>query len=73
MQDQFICEPIKPAAGTMDAGGMTRGEPGLPRKFTWRDEEYTVDEVLEKWKETSPCRGGGSERRGRSLCHRGTA
>lgn len=62
MQEQFICDPIKPVVGTMDTRAMTRGEPGLPGKFIWRDEEYTVAEVLEKWKETSPCRSGGGER-----------
>ena len=40
---------------------MVRGEPGLPARFIWRKREYIVDEVLEKWKETGPCRSGGNE------------
>lgn len=50
-----------PVAGTFDAAGMTRGEPGLPGRFVWRDREYAVAEVLEAWKETGPCRSGSNE------------
>jgi hypothetical protein len=59
--EQFVSEPITPVAGTFDSVGMTRGEPGLPRQFVWRDREYTVAEVLEVWKEDGPCRSGSSE------------
>jgi len=57
--EEFISEPIQPVAGTFDAGGMTRGEPGLPERFVWRDAEYTLAAVLEAWKEDGPCRSGG--------------
>jgi hypothetical protein len=59
--EQFVSEPIKPVEGTFDAAGMTRGEPGLPKRFVWRDNEYTVSDVLEVWKEDGPCRNGSSE------------
>ena len=62
MPEEFVSEPIKPVPGTMDVSGMLRGEPGLPKSFIWREQEYAVDEVLERWKETSPCRSGGRER-----------
>jgi hypothetical protein len=61
MNEKFISETIKPLAGTFDTAAMTRGEPGLPRKFIWRDREYEVAEVMEAWKETGPCRSGSSE------------
>ena len=61
MPKRFVCEPIKPIPGTADTGAMVRGEPGLPRRFTWRGKEYSVGEVIKKWKETSPCRHGSSE------------
>lgn len=61
MTERFVSEPIQPAAGTFDAAGMTRGEPGLPKQFTWRDQQYTVAEVLEAWKEDGPCRSGSPE------------
>ncbi len=59
--EQFVSEPIKPVQGTFDPAGMTRGEPGLPKQFAWRDKEYTVTEVLEVWKEDGPCKSGSSE------------
>lgn len=59
--EQFISEPITPAAGTFDPAGMARGEPGLPRCFTWRKDRYAVDEVLDQWV-TSQAEGGSGER-----------
>ena len=59
--EQFVSEAIKPVVGTFDPAGMTRGEPGLPQRFIWRDKEYTVAEVLEVWKEDGPCRNGSPE------------
>ena len=59
--EQFVSEPIKPLQGTFDPAGMTRGEPGLPHRFLWRDKEYTVADVLEAWKEDGPCKSGSSE------------
>ena len=61
MSDEFVSERIVPAAGTFDAAPMTRGEPGLPGRFVWREQEYAVAEVLEAWKETGPCKSGGAE------------
>ncbi len=61
MPDRFICEPITPVAGTMDISAMAIGEPGLPKRFLWRNEEYTVDRVLEKWKELGAEPGGDNK------------
>ena len=61
MSEEFVSESIKPVAGTFDAAGMTRGEPGLPARFVWREQEYAVADVVEAWKESGPCRSGGSE------------
>ena len=62
MAEEFVSEPIKPVPGTFDTTGMTRGEPGLPQRFVWRDQEYTVAAVLAVWKEDGPCRHGSGER-----------
>jgi phosphoribosylglycinamide formyltransferase-1 len=62
MAEEFISEPITPVAGTFDPGGMTRGEPGLPQRFVWRNTEYTLAAVLEAWKEDGSCRHGSGER-----------
>ncbi len=61
MTEQFVSEAIKPVAGTFDTASMAIGEPGLPGRFLWRDTEYTVAKVLEKWKESGPCKSGSSE------------
>ena len=62
MSEEFVSEPIKPVAGTFEPAAMTRGEPGLPGRFIFRDKKYEVTEVLEVWKELGPCRSGGPER-----------
>lgn len=41
----FISEPIQPESGTADIAAMSRGEPGLPRAFTWRDTRYEIAAV----------------------------
>ncbi|MFC1675627.1 DUF6504 family protein [Planctomycetota bacterium] len=61
MAEKFISEPIKPVAGTFDTAPMAIGEPGLPARFLWRDTEYTVAKVLEKRKESGPCKSGSAE------------
>ena len=62
MKAELVSESITPVSGTTDTGGMARGEPGLPRRFTWRDDDYDVAEVIEVWKESGPCRSGGAEK-----------
>ena len=62
MREEFVSEPIKPVTGTFDTASMTKGEPGLPGRFVWRDKEYAVAEVLQNWKELGPCKSGGPER-----------
>jgi len=62
VSEQFVGEEIRPTAGAIGTRGMTRREPGLPRRFTWRGDQYEVARMLEKWKETGPCTSGGTER-----------
>jgi len=52
MPAEFVSEPIEPDALTFDAAAMARGEPGLPRGFTWRGEHHEIVELLESWKHT---------------------
>ena len=61
MSEEFVSEPIEPVSGTFDATGMTRGEPGLPKRFIWREQEFKVAEVVKAWKETGPCKSSGTE------------
>jgi hypothetical protein len=62
VNEQFVGERIEPVAGAMHTLGMTRREPGLPRRFTWRGQQCEVAEVLECWKQTGPCTSGSGER-----------
>src|SRR5438874_623318 len=55
--EEFVSEPMVPAAGTFDASAMSRGEPGLPGGFLWRDQQYDVVRLMSKWKTSSAERG----------------
>lgn len=54
---ELVSEPITPHAGTFDTRAMSRGEPGLPAGFHWREHSFTVVQCLRQWKESS--REGG--------------
>jgi hypothetical protein len=54
MAEKFISEQIVPVAATFDPAVMVTGAPALPDRFRWRDNEYTVAEVLKTWKESGP-------------------
>ena len=62
MPGSFISEPITPVDASFDTAAMSRGEPGLPRKFRWRKKEFVVAEVLERSKDYGDCRNGSGER-----------
>ncbi len=49
-EEELISETITAVPGTFDPAGMARGEPGLPRRFTWRGQEYAVARVIETWR-----------------------
>lgn len=41
---------------------MARGEPGVPRRFTWRGRRYEVAEVERRWKELNPAPAAAGDR-----------
>jgi hypothetical protein len=41
-----VMEPVTPEPGSFDPRAMARGEPGVPRRFSWRGTTYVVAEVL---------------------------
>ncbi|HHH75613.1 MAG TPA: cytoplasmic protein [Phycisphaerae bacterium] len=60
-KEEFVSEALTPTPGTADASAMAKGEPGLPKRFTWRKQEYRITGVIRKWKTSSPCHHGGNE------------
>jgi len=61
MVEKFISESIKPVIATCDVSRMAIGEPGLPRKFVWRDRTIVITNVLRTWCDTGKCRHGSTE------------
>lgn len=59
---QLVSETITPVEASFDLSGMVRSEPGVPHRFHWRKQEWTVEEVLEQWKEYGDCSHGSGER-----------
>ncbi|HSV14733.1 MAG TPA: DUF6504 family protein [Tepidisphaeraceae bacterium] len=55
--DEFVSEPITPEAASFDTSAMSRGEPGIPRRFTWRAQTYEVAALLSTWKTSTRERG----------------
>ena len=55
--EEFVSEPIVPVPGSFDAGAMSRGEAGVPRRFTWRGRELVVEQLLSSWKSSTADRG----------------
>ena len=62
MPASFVSEAITPLDQSFDTSAMARGEPGLPQLFRWRDKDYQIAEVLQRWKVHGPCAHGSGER-----------
>ncbi len=60
---RFISERIAPEAGTFDTATMSRGEPSLPRAFTWREQCYHVARTLATHRQMGEDRGDHYVRR----------
>jgi len=69
MKPSFVSEPLTPDS-SFDALGMSRGEPGLPAKFRWRERDLIVAEVLETSRAYGDCKHGSGERYLRKHCFR---
>jgi hypothetical protein len=62
MKETFIGEALTPLDMSFSLSPMATGKPGLPRKFSWKGDEFSITEVLEEWKECGDCRHGSGER-----------
>jgi len=60
---QFISERIAPEAGAFDIATMSRGEPSLPKSFTWRGQRYHVARTLATHRHMGEDRGDHYVRR----------
>ncbi len=58
-REKFVSEAIIPTALAAPA---VIGEPGIPIRFRWRDADYEIARVIEKWKTAGDCRHGSGER-----------
>ena len=58
-----VLEPVTAHPGSFDAAGMSRGEPGVPKRFDWRGKTYVVAEVLGMRRETEDAGGDAYVRR----------
>jgi hypothetical protein len=61
LQWRLVSEAIEPDVGTMRTSRIARGQPDMPRLFTWRGRQHEVAAVLRSWKETSRCKSGADE------------
>lgn len=62
MRERFISEAIRPLPEDFDFAPSAVGEPAIPRRFRWRAETVVISEVARRWKSTSPCTHGSTER-----------
>jgi len=69
MKSSFVSEPLTPDLN-FDPRGMSRGEPGLPAKFRWRERDLIVAQVLETSRAYGDCKQGSGERYVRKHCFR---
>jgi hypothetical protein len=61
MADTFVGEDIQPVPGTADTAMMARGQPGVPRRFHWREREYVVKRVADEARRMGECSHGSDE------------
>ncbi len=62
MSERFISEQLKPIMDGPAPVPFEAGAPMMPPAFEWRRQRLPVLEVLESWKELSPCSSGSPER-----------
>jgi len=60
--ETFIGEAITPEETSFSVESMAKGQPGLPKEFSWKGQRFSVLAVVEEWKECGDCRHGSGER-----------
>jgi DNA polymerase IV len=51
---KLISEPLRPTEEWLTTDAMSRGEPGLPAGFHWRDSVHRVATLVRAWKQVKP-------------------
>lgn len=54
---RFVSEALTASHECADTGGLSRGEPPLPKEFGWREERLVVRDVVRTWRSTNTDRG----------------
>lgn len=49
---RFVSEAIEPIGDDFVPEPVPVGEPAVPQRFRWRDEEFAVARICDRWKET---------------------
>ena len=52
-----MSEALGASSDHVATGALSRGEPPLPREFTWHDERLVVRDVVRTWRSTITDRG----------------
>ncbi len=60
---RFVSERVAPDAGAFDITAMARGEPSVPKAFTWREHRYEVARTLDSRRTMGEDRGDSYVRR----------
>lgn len=50
-REEFIGEPIEVDVSSMSPEALATGAPSCPKRFTWRQQVYTVIELLDQGKQ----------------------
>ncbi len=57
MTARFVSEPVAPSDEWLDSPALSRGEPALPQRFRWHDDDLAVADVRRTWRSTNTDRG----------------
>ena len=57
MSERFVGEPLAPSGEWRDSPALSRGEPALPQRFRWHDDDLVIAGVRRTWRSTNTDRG----------------
>jgi hypothetical protein len=57
VKERFVGEALVPSEEWVDSPALSRGEPALPQRFRWHDDELAIAGVRRTWRSTTTDRG----------------